>query len=89
VVVPAIRQALDEILDAERERHKSELLERTRGLELAVAKLESALAQLQLTLATERGQTLDLPSTLLMQADELIRALLAHGLPDDDGERIT
>jgi hypothetical protein len=46
-----------EILDAEREWHKSELLERTRRLELAVAKLASALDQLQLTLATERGQT--------------------------------
>jgi hypothetical protein len=57
VVVPAIRQALDQILDAEREWHKSELLERTHRLELAVAKLASALAQLQLTLATERGQT--------------------------------
>ena len=60
VVIPTIRQAFDEILDAEREHHKSELVERTRGLELAVAKLESALAALQLTLAAERsGKPLD------------------------------
>jgi hypothetical protein len=51
-------------MDAEREQHKSELLERTRGLELAVAKLESALAQLQLTLANERGRAIDLPNPL-------------------------
>ena len=48
-MIPVVRQVLDELLDAERERHKSELLERTRGLELAIAKLESPLAQLQLT----------------------------------------
>jgi len=64
VVIPVIRQALDEILDAEREHHKSELLERTRGLELAIAKLESALAQLQPTLATERSGK-PLPPNLL------------------------
>jgi len=34
---------------------RRELLERTRGLELAIAKLESTLAQLQLTLASERS----------------------------------
>jgi hypothetical protein len=34
------------------------LLERTRGLELAIAKLESALAQPQLTLASEHSDKL-------------------------------
>jgi hypothetical protein len=63
-VIPAIRQALDELLDKEREHHKSEMLERTRGLELAIAKLESALAQLQLTLASERSGR-PLPPNLL------------------------
>jgi hypothetical protein len=33
----------------------NELLERTRGLVLAIAKLESTLAQLQLTLVAERN----------------------------------
>jgi hypothetical protein len=40
------------------------LLERTRGLKLAIAKLESTLAQLQLTLASERGKATDLPNPL-------------------------
>jgi len=65
VVIPIIRDALDELLDQEREHHKSELLERTRGLELAVVKLESALAALQVTLATERGKAIDLPNPLM------------------------
>jgi len=63
--IPIIRDALDELLDQEREHHKSELLERTRGLELAVVKLESALAALQVTLATERGKAIDLPNPLI------------------------
>jgi hypothetical protein len=42
VVIPVIRQALDELLDAERERHKSELVSATRGL--AIAKLETPWA---------------------------------------------
>jgi hypothetical protein len=64
VVIPVIRQALDELLDQERKHHRSQLLERTRGLELAVAKLESTLAQLQLALATERKSIIDLPNPL-------------------------
>jgi hypothetical protein len=45
-----IRDALDEF-GRERERHKSELVERARGLELSIAKLESAVTALQLALA--------------------------------------
>jgi hypothetical protein len=63
-VIPIVAECINELIDAERERHKSELLERTRGLELAVAKLESTLAQLQLTLATERSGVVDLPNPL-------------------------
>ena len=41
-VIPVIRDALDELLDRERERHKSELVSATRGL--AIAKLETPWA---------------------------------------------
>jgi hypothetical protein len=54
-VIPIVAECINELVDAEREHHKSELLERTRGLELAIAKLESTLAQLQLTLVAERS----------------------------------
>jgi hypothetical protein len=63
-VIPIVAECINELVDAEREHHKSELLERTRGLELAVARLESTLAQLQLALATERKSIIDLPNPL-------------------------
>ena len=47
-----------------REHHGSQLLDRTRGLELQVAKLEAAVRALELTLPTERGKMLDLPNPL-------------------------
>jgi hypothetical protein len=64
VVIPVIRQALDELLDQEREHHTSKLAERTRGLELQIAKLEAAVSALELALNVERGRVLDLPSPL-------------------------
>jgi hypothetical protein len=48
----------------EREHHKFELIECTRGLELVVAKLEAAVSALALALVTERGKVLDLPNPL-------------------------
>jgi len=56
------RKTVNELLDAERERHKSELVSATRGL--AIAKLEAAAGALELALATERGKVLDLPNPL-------------------------
>ena len=47
-VVPIIREPVNELLDVEREHHKSELASTTRGLELQLAKLESAVSALQL-----------------------------------------
>jgi hypothetical protein len=52
-VIPVIGEAVNELLDAERERHKSELVSATRGL--AIAKLEAAAGALELALATERA----------------------------------
>jgi hypothetical protein len=40
-VIPVLRQAIDELLDQEREHAKSELAERARSLELSVARLEA------------------------------------------------
>jgi hypothetical protein len=66
VVIPIVRDALDELLDRERaharEHAKSELVERGRGLELQIAKLEAVISALELALATERGRTIDLPN---------------------------
>ena len=45
-VIPVIGEAVNELLDAERERHKSELVSATRGL--AIAKLEAAAGALEL-----------------------------------------
>jgi hypothetical protein len=56
--------AIDELLDREREHAKSELVERARGLELSIAKLETALSALELALVTGRGRVLDLPNPL-------------------------
>ena len=39
MVIPIIRQAIDELLDQEREHAKSEMVERARGLEVSIAKL--------------------------------------------------
>ena len=47
-VIPVIGEAVNELLDVEREHHKSELASTTRGLELQLAKLESAVSALQL-----------------------------------------
>ena len=61
---PVIGEAVNELLDAERERHKSELVSATRGL--AIAKLEAAASalELELALATKRSKVLDLPNPL-------------------------
>jgi hypothetical protein len=64
VVIPIIRDALDELPDQEREHAKSELVERARSLELSITKLEAAVSTLELALATERGRVLDLPNPL-------------------------
>ena len=63
-MIPIIRDALDELPDQEREHAKSELVERTRSLELSITKLEAAVSTLELALATERGRVLDLPNPL-------------------------
>ena len=62
-VIPVIRDALDELLDRERERHKSELVSATRGLTQSPSSRAAASA-LELALATERGKVLDLPNPL-------------------------
>jgi hypothetical protein len=41
VLVPVIRQAIDELLDQEREHAKSEVADRERSLELSVRKARS------------------------------------------------
>jgi hypothetical protein len=62
-VIPALRSAIDELLQAERTHVKNETAQAR--LEVSIAKLESALAALQLTLVAERsGKTLDLPNPL-------------------------
>jgi len=63
-VVPIIGEAVNELLDAEREHAKSELVERTRGLEFAGCQARAALTALQLALNVERGKTIDLPNVL-------------------------
>lgn len=64
-VIPALRGAIDELLEAERTHIKSEAAQATARLELSIAKLESALSALQLTLISERtGKVLDLPNPL-------------------------
>jgi DNA-binding transcriptional MerR regulator len=62
VVIPIIRDALDELLDREREHAKHELTESMRSLEVQVARLESALSTLQMALNIERSKTIDLPN---------------------------
>ena len=47
-VIPVIGEAVNELLDVEREHHKSKLASTTRGLESQLAKLESAVSALQL-----------------------------------------
>jgi hypothetical protein len=64
VVIPIIRDALDELLDREREHAKHELTESMRSLEVQVAGLESALSTLQMALNIERSKTIDLPNVL-------------------------
>jgi len=52
-------------LTVEREHHKSELASTTRGLELQLAKLESAVSALQLAQERDnRKAILDLPNSL-------------------------
>ena len=63
-VVSIIGEAVNELLDAEREHAKSELVERTRGLEFAGCQARAALTALQLALNVERGKTIDLPNVL-------------------------
>ena len=60
-VIPIIRDALDELLYQEREHHKSELVERARGLEVQVAKLEAAVSALELASNIERTKVFELP----------------------------
>jgi hypothetical protein len=43
---------------------KSQMTEHMRSLELQIAKLESALSALQVTLVAERGKEIDLPNPL-------------------------
>ena len=64
-VIPVIGEAVNELLDVEREHHKSELASTTRGLELQLAKLESAVSALQPALERDnRKAILDLPNSL-------------------------
>jgi hypothetical protein len=62
LIAAALAVERQAVIPAERDHHKSELL-RTRGLELAMAKLESALAQMTLA-TTERGKVVDLPNPM-------------------------
>ena len=55
------RDALDELLYQEREHHKSELVERARGLEVQVAKLEAAVSALERPSNIERSKVFELP----------------------------
>jgi|SRR6516165_4327333 len=71
-VVPALRGAIDELLDQEREHARSELVERARGFELSIAKLEAAASALELALNVERGRVLDLPNHWIRTGDQPI-----------------
>ena len=69
-VIPALRDAVDELLGQEREKYKSLLRESTRALELQSAKLEAALGVVQGLLAVERNggrAVVDLPNPLPMK----------------------
>lgn len=63
-VIPALRAAVDDLLEQEREHVKSQMTEQMRAFELSVAKLESALSALQVALVAERGKATDLPNPL-------------------------
>jgi hypothetical protein len=63
-VIPALRAAVDELLEQEREHAKRELTKPMRSLEIQVARLESALSALQSALAVERGKAIHLPNPL-------------------------
>jgi hypothetical protein len=61
----SLSRLVNEALADARTRHRSELRERERDVQLSVAKLEAAVAGLETALAIERSQVLDLPSFLL------------------------
>jgi hypothetical protein len=63
-VLPTLAELISEQFDAQRERYNSELLERTRSLELTIARLEASVSALQLELNIERSKTIDLPPLL-------------------------
>jgi hypothetical protein len=63
-VIPLLRDCVDELLDQERQHAERQINEQMRSLELAVAKLESALPALQVALNIERSRALDLPNVL-------------------------
>lgn len=64
VTIPALRAAVDELLECEREHVKSQMTEQMRRLELQIVRLESALNALQTVLAVERTKAIDLPNPL-------------------------
>ena len=64
VVIPIIRDALDELLDREHEHAKHELTQSMRSLEVQVARLERALSASQMAFNIERSKTIDLPNVL-------------------------
>jgi hypothetical protein len=53
--IPALRAAVDELLEQERKHATSKTAEQMRSLQLQVAKLENALAALQSTLSVKRA----------------------------------
>jgi hypothetical protein len=59
-VSPIVRDALDEILDAEREHHASQLAHARIGI--ADRQMRKRLSALQSVLAVERSKAIDLPS---------------------------
>jgi hypothetical protein len=70
-VIPALRDAVDELFIQERAKYKALLRDSTRALELQTARLESALNVVQNLLAIERnggGTVVELPTKSLLKS---------------------
>jgi hypothetical protein len=70
-VIPALRDAVDELFIEERAKYKALLRESTRVLELQTARLESALNVVQNLLAIERNggaEVVELPNKSLLKS---------------------
>jgi hypothetical protein len=60
-MIPIIGEAIGKLLDAEADRHKSELAEKVAELKLEIARLHNVLAEFRITAAGGGRAVLDLP----------------------------